>query len=384
MKIAIFDYVVTSGNAIGKCDLGILNALCHEHEFTVFSMEFENPCPDRIKWVRVPAVRRPLALVFLTFHILAPIYYLWYRLVRGMRFDLVQFIESNLAFGDIAYAHFCHRQFLKSHWSEVRTGSVRSAFRWLDHWFHALLEPWTFRRARWIVVPSHGLQRELSAAYPFTRSKIRVLPNPVDVDLMERPPAFNPAQLRQLAGFSSSDLVLVFVALGHYERKGLPNLLRALKICDRHDVKVLVVGGAPNLIAEYEARVRELELDRTVVFVGMQADIRPYLWAADALVLPSLYEVFPLVALEGAAAGLPLLVTQLNGTEEFLRDGANGLIIKTHDPAAISECLRHFADLAPAERKGLGREAQGNVKRYNPSRFAKAWSGVYHEVAEWI
>ena len=52
MRIALFDYIVTSDNAIGKCDLAILAALCDRHEFTVFSTLFENPQPDRIRWVR--------------------------------------------------------------------------------------------------------------------------------------------------------------------------------------------------------------------------------------------------------------------------------------------------------------------------------------------
>src|ERR1700681_1988090 len=111
MKIALFDYVVTRDNAIGKCDLTLLSALCHQHEFTVFAVQFENPCPKKIRWVRVPALTRPLALLFLVFHITAPLCYLLHRAMRGARFDSVQFIESNLSFGKICYPHFCHRAF---------------------------------------------------------------------------------------------------------------------------------------------------------------------------------------------------------------------------------------------------------------------------------
>jgi hypothetical protein len=53
-KIAIFDYKVIF-NSIGGCHLRMLRGLCHEHEFTVFAVEFENPCPERIRWVRILA-----------------------------------------------------------------------------------------------------------------------------------------------------------------------------------------------------------------------------------------------------------------------------------------------------------------------------------------
>jgi glycosyltransferase involved in cell wall biosynthesis len=148
-------------------------------------------------------------------------------------------------------------------------------------------------------------------------------------------------------------------------------------------MKLLIVGGTQGIIELYERRVREMGLAKNIVFVGMQSDVRPYLWVSDALVLPSYYEVFPLVALEGAAAGLPLLVTPLNGVEEFLHDGANGIAIKTHDAEAISQCLRQFAELSATNRKGLGLAAQGNVRKYDPVFFAEAWSGIYREVAEW-
>jgi glycosyltransferase involved in cell wall biosynthesis len=383
MKIAFFDHVLTQRNAIGKCNLGILKALCHEHEFTVFSVEFDNPCPKRIRWVHVPAIRRPLALLFITFHMLAPLFYLWHRLRWKARFHLVQMVESNLMFGDISYSHFCHRYFLKSHWDQIRSSGLRGRFRWLDHWLHSLMEPRTYRNARWIIVPSQGLARELTAAYPFAGSKIRVLSNPVDVDLMRRPAGFNGEQLRQQLGFLPSDIVLAFVALGHYERKGLPNLLDALKICASQQLKLVVVGGDPGLVAQYEVHVRELGLEQSIVFVGKKSDIRPYLWASNALILPSLYEVFPLVALEAAAAGLPVLATPLNGIEEFLRDGANGFTIRSNDAEGISACLSKFAILPATNRESLGLTAQRSVEQYDPISFARAWSGIYREVVGW-
>lgn len=379
MKIALFDYVVTQDNAIGKCDLGILSTLCHEHEFTVFAVQFENPCPERIRWVRIPAPTRPLALLYLAFHVLAPIFYVWHRLRHRVRFDSVQIIESNLLFGNIAYSHFCHRAFLERHWNEIGGRGLRGALRRLDHWLHARLEPWVYRRASVIVTPSHGLARELTAAYPRAAAKIRVLANPVDLQSLRRPESFDRELFRKNLGLMPQDIALAFVALGHYERKGLPLLLRGLAALQDPKLKVLVVGGSSNAISDYRERATRIGLNGSAQFFETQRDVRPYLWAADALALPSCYEVFPLVVLEAAAAGLPLLVTPLNGVEEFLRDAENGLLMR-RDVNAVSECVARFAQLPPETRRQMGRRAQADVERYGMAQFASAWSQLYAEV----
>ena len=379
MKIALFDYVVNRNNGIGKANLTILGALCREHDFTVFSVEFENPCPERIRWVRVPALKRPLFLLFLTFHLLAPPLYMWHRVRHGVRFDQVQFIESNLLFGDIAYAHFCHRVYLKEHWKDAGATGLRGALRWLDHWFHAQLEPWVYRRASRIVVPSRGLARELTSSYPFTASKISILANSIDLESLRQPDSFDREGFRNELGATPEDIVLVFSALGHFERKGLPLLIDALTDSTDPRVKVTIVGGSRDVIGSYRHRADQRGLNGSVRFAGAQKEVRPYLWAADALILPSHYEVFPLVALEGAAAGLPLLVTPLNGVEEFLRDGENGLLAR-RDISGVSECIARFGNLSAQQRRNMGRHAQRDAERYSVSYFVAAWAKLYREI----
>ena len=56
------------------------------------------PVPEKIQFVRVPSPMRPLALLFVVYHFMAPFCYLLYRLRGGAKFDLVQALESNLAF----------------------------------------------------------------------------------------------------------------------------------------------------------------------------------------------------------------------------------------------------------------------------------------------
>jgi glycosyltransferase involved in cell wall biosynthesis len=312
------------------------------------------------------------------FHLLAPVCYAWHCLRYRVRFDLVQVIESNLLFGDIAYSHFCHRAFLDRHWKEIGAGGLRGTLRWLDHRLRAFLEPLVYRRVTKIVAPSHGLCRELTSAFPRASAKIRVLANPVDLKSLQPPADFDRLAFRESLGWTPDDIVLAFVALGHFERKGLPLLLEALGARNDSRLKAIIVGGSGGSIAAYRARADKSGLNGNVKFVRTQKDIREYLWAADALTLPSHYEVFPLVALEAAAAGLPLLVTRLNGVEEFLRDGENGLLMQ-RDAPGVSDCIARFARMPVEVRRRMGERAQADVKRYGVPEFVAGWSRLYAE-----
>ncbi len=382
MRIAVFDADITDRHAIGKCQRRILAALCEAHEFTVFAVEFDNPRPDRIRWVRVPALRRPLALQFLMFHVAAPICYAWYRLRGGPRFDWIQGVEGNLLFGDICYAHFCHRVYLREHGRETRGSGSRGLFNRATNWLQARVEPFVLRRAKIIVVPSQGLARELRAEYTIPESKIRVLPNPVDIARMVAPSDHDRSRARRELGCSEDDILISFVALGQYERKGLPLLLEAIASSPKvgkSDVHLVVVGGPDTLVKAYRRRADGLGLNGNIHFTGYKSDVRPYLWAADVFALPSYYEVFPLVALEAAAAGLPLLVSRLNGVEEFIRDGENGIVVERNVPS-IESALQSFSAISQDERHAWGERARRDVQRYSGDAFVERWSELYREL----
>jgi glycosyltransferase involved in cell wall biosynthesis len=376
MHIAIFDYKVMPNNPTGGCNLRMLKGISHAHKVTVFSVEFENPDPERIRWVHIPSPTRPLALLFLVYFLLAPLYYWVHCLRNQVHFDSVLIVENNLGFGDISYAHFCHRAYLKKYWGKTDSSGLRRQLRWIYHKFQASVEPWNLHRVQHIVVPSQGLARELEQEYPCSKDKIHVFPNPVDIQRMRPPEANEREHFRQQFGLSSEDLVLAFVALGDFERKGLPLILEALARLDLSQIKLLIVGGEDDLVSTYQSRVKKMGLGKKVIFTGMQKDVRPYLWAADVFMLPSSYEVFPLVVLEAAAARLLLVVTALNGVEEFLRDGENGILVE-RTAIGIAEGIRKVLNMNPMERHRMQKQAEDDIQNYSAENFMAAWSKFF-------
>jgi glycosyltransferase involved in cell wall biosynthesis len=361
----------------------MLQGLYEEHDFTVFSAELDNPAPERIRWVRIPAPSRPLPLRYVIYHLLAPLYFHLYCRRYQSQFDVVQTVEATLGCSDILYPHFCNRSYLKHYWRQSKPVGIRRWSRWLDHKLPEILEGWGFQKARHIVVPSRGLARELNAEYPYTEGRTHVLPNPVDLDYMRRPRDFDREGFRRKHGLKTQQLVLVFIALGHFERKGLPALLDALSRMREGSLRLVVVGGPAGLISQYTSRAHRLGLGAQVSFVGMQSDVRPFLWSADAFVFPSFYEVFPLVALEAAAAAVPLIVTPINGVEEFISDGVNGILAERTIQGLIS-ALGRFVAMSPDERRMMGQQAQCDVEGYGTENFIAAWRRFYAEHANHV
>jgi glycosyltransferase involved in cell wall biosynthesis len=376
VRIALFDYRVTANNPIGGCHRRMLEGLSADHQFTVFAVEFSNPEPERIEWVKIPAPMRPLALLFVVFHVLAPLYYLAYRWRKRVRFDLVQCVEGNLAFGDVRYVHFCHKRYLKSHWKSSRPAGLRGWGRWLDYKLHALAEAWVFRRSGRVVTPSLGLAQELLEEYPFLEGRIDVVSNPVEIDRLHRPSDFDRAAHRKQLGLNDDDCVLAFVALGHFERKSLPAILEALAEIREPNLKLIVVGGTDSQVGPYRSKAEATGIAAQVLFCGMQSDIRPFLWLSNGFILPSHYETFSLVAYEAAAAELPLIVSRVHGVAEIAADHENALIVEPNRESIVA-ALREFAGMSDASRGQMGSRAREAVLGFGPEAFVSAWTRFY-------
>jgi glycosyltransferase involved in cell wall biosynthesis len=153
-------------------------------------------------------------------------------------------------------------------------------------------------------------------------------------------------------------------------------ILEALARLDLSQIKLLIVGGEDDLVSTYQSRVKKMGLGKKVIFTGMQKDVRPYLWAADVFMLPSSYEVFPLVVLEAAAARLLLVVTALNGVEEFLRDGENGILVE-RTAIGIAEGIRKVLNMNPMERHRMQKQAEDDIQNYSAENFMAAWSKFF-------
>lgn len=378
MNIALFYLVVVRGNGIGRVDRLILENLCERHRFTVFATRFDNPRPDKIRWIRIPALLRPGLLAILSFKLAASAIFFWHRVVKGLRFDIVQ--SSDGAFGriNLADAHFCNRFYVtrligRSDFTTLRGISVSIA-RVLSGAFEAR----TYKRVPVVVAPSQGLRRELIEMYRIDPRKVTVIPHPIDATISPPTNGERAASRREL-GMMDSDVVLTFAALGDFERKGLGPLIDALADPRLAGVRLLVAGGTEQSLRPYIARATRKKVLPQITFCGTHPAIRTFLWAADAFVLPSRYEVFPAVAIQAASGALPLITTRLNGVEEYAVDALTGFTIRDTSAVAIADAIARFLLLSPEERREMGRRARESVQGFGVDRFVESWDRLYSE-----
>ncbi len=88
--------------------------------------------------------------------------------------------------------------------------------------------------------------------------------------------------------------------------------------------------------------LKEIENNDAILSVGFKKDVRTYFAISDALVFPSYREGFPNVVLQAGAMGLPAIVTNINGSNEIIKAGINGLIIEAKDKVALQQAMQEL------------------------------------------
>lgn len=167
--------------------------------------------------------------------------------------------------------------------------------------------------------------------------------------------------------------------LNHVKDQG--TLLRAARlVADRHPQFVLDIVGDGEERARLEALADELRLGPQVRFHGLADDVRPYLAEADLFVLSSVSEGIALTLLEGMAAGLPVVATDVGGNREVVLPGETGLLVPPRDPAALADAM--IAVLSdPARAEAMGRAARARVETaFSLTRTRHDYDALYQRL----
>jgi glycosyltransferase involved in cell wall biosynthesis len=156
----------------------------------------------------------------------------------------------------------------------------------------------------------------------------------------------------------------VVMVLGRLEpQKGHVFLIEALKtLAPRWPKLVALFAGTGALEAELKAQVSAAGLADRITFLGQRDDTVRLLAAADMVVLPSLFEGLPLVAVEALAMARPMVATNVEGTREIIADGDTGILVRPSDPTALAVGIeRILAD--PSLGAQLGARSRRLVER---------------------
>lgn len=192
---------------------------------------------------------------------------------------------------------------------------------------------------RRIFCNSHLVRNEIAGYYPGALDKVTVVHN--GIEWGELSGAFSEIAetkgsiLRGL-GLNPDRYYFLFVGNG-FDRKGLRKAIVALKLLPGH-VHLMVAGKDKNEKV-YRALVEKSGLQKRVHFFGLQRNVVPYLQAADAFVLPTIYDPFSNASLEALAMGLFLVTSDANGCCEVIAEGAGSVIQDLGDAGSVAEAM---------------------------------------------
>ncbi len=247
-----------------------------------------------------------------------------------------------------------------------------------------LLFPWLISRADRVLVSSQDYTNASALRHvPNIASRLQPMLFGVDLD------RFFPGKdlaLRTLLGIKEGTPVVLFVGgmdTAHHF-KGVSIALQALAILREGKWEAVFVGEG-DLRSVYMKESQSLGLGERVRFVGSipDVDLPRYYRMADIQVFPSTSraEAFGLVALEGAASGIPCVASDLPGVRSVVLDGSTGLLVPPGDVEALARALQSLIEHVDV-REQLGASARKRAEaEFAWDPLMAKLEHIYHEVA---
>ena len=211
------------------------------------------------------------------------------------------------------------------------------------------------------------------------------LGNGTDVERFD-PDAVPPERLASLrAELGIPDGAVVVGTVGRLvAEKGYRELFTAAKQVRGEAAGVAFLVAGDHDVAKQDA-IPAAEVDRAradVIFAGWREDVRDLLALMDVFVLPSWREGVPRSAIEAAAMGRPLVVTDIRGCREVVRDGVEGILVPPRAPRRLAEAILELVR-DPALRERMGKAARHRAEeRFDERRVLETVVRTYRDLLD--
>lgn len=238
---------------------------------------------------------------------------------------------------------------------------------------HSDIDYLTAVKSSIITVPSLAMKRWAHQFWRLPEHRIKVVPNPYIPDQV----LLNLEIRKQ--GFTVTFLGRLNVL------KGLVNLTKAIQmVLQKHDANFIIIGkDGPSHIngltmKSYMKKKLTNQLSKIKFIDGIELDELPlYFGQSDIVVIPSLWENFPMVCLEAMLAGRSIVAGNIGGMPEMLDNGNCGKLVNPHQPSAIARAICEFLE-NPEESFKMARAARERVNQiYNPAIIGEKMESIY-------
>ncbi|HUI03185.1 MAG TPA: glycosyltransferase [Acidimicrobiales bacterium] len=286
------------------------------------------------------------------------------RYFRRQRFDFVQTHTPKASFLGLWAARLA---------GTTAIYTVHGALYFRDNGWRANVLGWLFERwccgwANLVLVQSREDEGVLPRARVCRAAKIRYIGNGVVLERFTEP----------VEPWRRSSRPVVVMVSRLVKEKGCVDYLELARALAGRAEFVHVGPVEPDQRDGLSAR-EMAAASGSVSFVGAVDDIRPYLAAADLVVLPSYREGIPRVAMEAAAAGCAVVAYDVRGMREVI-DPASGLLVPRGDRAALVSVVASLLD-DPGRRARLAEQCRARVlAQFSEDAVIERLRGVYREL----
>lgn len=240
------------------------------------------------------------------------------------------------------------------------------------------IEWWLTYEAWKVICCSRYMEGEVKHVFQLPQDKVAVIPNGVNVANFQ-----TKSEKVSRSFYAAPNEKIVFYVGRLVKEKGVQVLLDAAPEILSHypQTKFIIAGKGPHLNAlKHQAEV--MGIANRVYFTGyINDEVRNSLYSwSDVAVFPSLYEPFGIVALEAMAARTPVVVSDCGGISEIVRQGIDGLKVRTGNSHSLAHNI-----LAFLKQPQLGEQLKENaykrvVDEFNWRTIARQTIAVYKEV----
>ena len=242
-----------------------------------------------------------------------------------------------------------------------------------------------------IIAATLAESTQLQWLYNADMDKVKVIPPGVDLGRFYPIP---PDEAKEFIGIPPCERMLLYV--GRIEPlKGIDVLIEAIsEMRDRGVLEEIpfclsLIGGESDASSEVEnmelIRLQELRrrynLEGLITFLGKKSqDTLPYYYsAAEAVVVPSQYESFGMVALEAMACGTPVVASQVGGLAFLIQDGRTGYMVPSNEPTQLADRLTRLLKDQKL-RQQMGKNAAELARNYSWEIIARKIVELYNQV----
>lgn len=214
------------------------------------------------------------------------------------------------------------------------------------------------------VAISPLIQESIAMEYNLSKAKIPMIFN--GLDLRKCTPKIN---------YKANNITILHV--GRFsEQKNHEYIIENFKIVnDKLPNTTLQLIGFGELEDEMKYKVKSLNLDCSVEFLGLKTNVYPYFNSADIFILPSLWEGMPITLIEAMATGLPIIATEVGGIPDMIENEKSGIIIQGNDNDLSRALIRLIEDETIREK--FGQAAKKTSEKYSDLQMAKEYSRLY-------